>query len=173
MNFVWDIQGAVVRLFQKERMDRGKEAEKVKLSDVAFLSKELTKQGEKYEGILGALAKRFTNPPGGSPFFPEEVCVTTNVTYTDPKGKLARAHSSRQVEMLTAAMRQQQTLKDPIFVNIDGTEYIKVDAIHTTSTCPVPGGYDLLTPGIASVISLALIFGRVGVVVKQCQVPLS
>ncbi|KAK3257310.1 Exportin-1, partial [Cymbomonas tetramitiformis] len=78
---------------------------------------------------------------------------TIFITQLQTEYCIARQHefcmghsSSRQVEMLTAAMRQQQTLKDPIFVNIDGTEYIKVDAIHTTSTCPVPGGYDLLTP---------------------------
>ncbi|KAK3272462.1 hypothetical protein CYMTET_19245 [Cymbomonas tetramitiformis] len=91
-------------------MDHGQQADKVKISDLAFLAKDMTKENDdiNYPGIIRALARRFTNPP---------------------------------------ALRDHQTFKDPIFVNINGDEFIKVDAIHTTSTCPVPGGYDLLTPG--------------------------
>ncbi|KAK3278333.1 hypothetical protein CYMTET_13721 [Cymbomonas tetramitiformis] len=55
------------------------------------------------------------------------------------------------MELAASALLKGSPARDPFIVVIEGVHYVKCDAITTTSTCPIPGAYDLLQPGASGV----------------------
>ena len=123
--------------------------ETVAFDDVCFLVNKICQENNTdIASVAERLFRQFANPPGLYQNFPERVCVTPVVRYANSRSRPAQEHLGRQMELAASALRLGSPARDPFIVVIEGVNYVKCDAIMTTSTCPIPGAYDLLHPGI-------------------------